>query len=241
MVQENSGGAAAKAPTIYDVAALAGVSHQTVSRLLKDRTALKPSTLEKVESALAQLDYTPNLAARSLRSKARYRIVVVVPEASLYFPARMLNGAAGVAQEAGYRVDVVTTDNSTESRQARLRSLLLAEDIAGVLSFVPDSGGTEETSVPLVVAGEYDDQMRARGTLADGSAAAKVIEHLASLGHRKFFHVAGPAAWPSARNRKAAYLDAIAAQGLDSWEWKTATGQPLRGTRRAQRLLPPAA
>ena len=107
MVQENSGGAAAKAPTIYDVAALAGVSHQTVSRFLKDRTALKPSTLEKVESALAQLDYTPNLAARSLRSKARYRIVVVVPEASLYFPARMLNGAAGVAQEAGYRVDVV--------------------------------------------------------------------------------------------------------------------------------------
>ncbi|TVU58485.1 LacI family transcriptional regulator [Paenarthrobacter nitroguajacolicus] len=217
MVQEATGRAKTKAPTIYDVAELAGVSHQTVSRYLKNKTALKASTLERVEKALAELNYSPNLAARSLRSRERYRVVVVVPEASLYFPARMLSGAAGAAHAAGYRVDVVAMEGTAEARALQLKTLLAGEDLAGILSFVPrPKSAVLDSGVPLVVAGEYDNKMRARGSLADGTAAGKIVEHLASLGHRNFFHVAGPSAWPSARNRKAAYEEAIAELGLNS-------------------------
>lgn len=233
MVQEAVTRGKQKAPTIYDVAELASVSHQTVSRYLKDKTALKPKTLERVEKALSELNYTPNLAARSLRSRELYRVVVVVPEATLYFPARMLNGAASAARVAGYRVDVAAMEGNAEARAKQLRNLLSGEDIAGILSFVPHpksaAAASGNSSVPVVVAGEYDNKMRARGSLADGSAATKIVQYLASQGHRNFFHVAGPTAWPSARNRKAAYEEAITELGLTSCgiadgDWSAASG-----------------
>jgi LacI family repressor for deo operon, udp, cdd, tsx, nupC, and nupG len=234
MVQSAVGPGRSKAPTIYDVAELAGVSHQTVSRYLKDKATLKPATLERVEKALAELNYTPNLAARSLRSRELYRLVVIVPEASLYFPLRMLNGAAEVAHAAGFRIDVVAMEGTAQARASRLQGLLSGDDIAGILSFVPrpaklGSTPDEAPNVPMVVAGEYDNRMRARGSLADGTAAAKIVEHLASLGHRNFFHVAGPSAWPSARNRLAVYEETIAQLGLTSLgvaagDWSSASG-----------------
>ena len=232
MVQEAVGRDRPKAATIYDVAALAGVSHQTVSRYLKDKNALKPSTLERVEKALAELSYTPNLAARSLRSRELYRVVVVVPEAALYFPARMLNGAAAAAHAAGYRVDVVAMEGTEEARSRQLHTLLAGDDIAGILSFVPQpqaAAAGQASRVPLVVAGEYDNQMRALGSIADGTAAAGIVEHLASLGHRNFFHVAGPAGWPSAHNRRAVYEDTVRALGLNSLgisagDWSASSG-----------------
>jgi DNA-binding LacI/PurR family transcriptional regulator len=234
MVQSVVGPGRSKAPTIYDVADLAGVSHQTVSRYLKDKAKLKPATVERVEKALSELNYTPNLAARSLRSRELYRIVVVVPEASLYFPLRMLNGAAETAHAGGFRIDVVAMEGTAETRARRLQGLLSGDDIAGILSFVPrpsklGSSPDEAPNVPMVVAGEYDNRMRARGSLADGTAEAKIVEHLASLGHRNFFHVAGPAAWPSARNRLAVYEETIAQLGLTSLgvaagDWSSASG-----------------
>lgn len=228
-----------KAPTIYDVAALAGVSHQTVSRYLKNKSGLKPGTLERVEKAMAELRYTPNLAARSLRSRELFRIVVVVPEASLYFPARMLSGAAGAAHARGYRVDVVAMEGSAGARALQLERLLAGDDIAGILSFVPrpkapagttgKAASATSPAVPLVVAGEYDNKMRARGSLADGTAVARIVRELAALGHHNFFHVAGPAAWPSARNRKAVYQETITELGLASLgtaagDWSPASG-----------------
>ncbi|WP_426225044.1 LacI family DNA-binding transcriptional regulator [Pseudarthrobacter sp. DSP2-3-2b1] len=234
MVQSTVGPGRSKAPTIYDVAELAGVSHQTVSRYLKDKAKLKPATLDRVEKALAELNYTPNLAARSLRSRELYRLVVIVPEASLYFPLRMLNGAAEVAHAAGFRIDVVAMEGTAQARASRLQGLLAGDDVAGILSFVPrpaklGSSPEEGPKVPMVVAGEYDNRMRARGSLADGTSAAKIVEHLASLGHRNFFHVAGPSAWPSARNRLAVYEETIAQLGLTSLgvaagDWSPAAG-----------------
>lgn len=240
MVETIIDGGKPKAPTIYDVAGLAGVSHQTVSRYLRDKTTLKPATLERVEKALSDLNYTPNLAARSLRSRALYRVVVVVPEASLYFPIRMLNGAANAAHAAGYRVDVVAMEGTVEARAQQLRTLLSGEDIAGILSFVPlpkSAVDFPNATVPLVVAGEYQNKMRGRGSIADGTAAAKIVQHLAALGHRNFFHVAGPATYPSARNRKSVYQEAIAELGLTSMGVATGDWSPASGYAAGKRII----
>lgn len=228
------GEAPAKPATIYEVARLAGVSHQTVSRHLRGSGGLKPATVSKVQQAIVELNYSPNMAARSLRTRLVYRMVIIVPEATQFVPVRMLNGAAAAAHEAGYLVDVIALEGMADTRSSRLLGLLGSEQLAGVLSFVPLGGMQQHldaahSGLPVVVAGEYDDKMRARGTLADGAAAAQIVEHLASLGHRRFFHVAGPEQWPSARNRRAVYREAIARLGLTAvgesqGDWSAASG-----------------
>jgi LacI family repressor for deo operon, udp, cdd, tsx, nupC, and nupG len=222
----------ARAATIYEVARLAGVSHQTVSRYMADRSKLKASTSEKVERAMAELNYSPNLTARSLRTKAAYRLLALVPGSSPYFPSRMLNGAAATAREAGYHLDVVALEGTGPERTERLRRILDGGPFAGALSFVPISGTDllqAQERIPVVVAGEYDDKMRGQGRISDGSAAEAIVEHLAGLGHRRIAHIAGPQEWPAARNRLAVYRKAVHDAGLEDGgvaeaEWSAASG-----------------
>lgn len=227
-------GPGSKPATIREVAALAGVSHQTVSRFLNQDTGMRPGTIDKIKIAMTELHYSPNLAARALRSRQNYRVVVVLPDASQYVPIRVLNGAAKAAHLAGYRVDVVALEGTAKERMDSIATLLAGADLAGVLSFAPLSpealGGTELLSrVPIVVAGAYDDKMRASGTFANGAATTEIMQYLHGLGHRNFFHVAGPVEWISARNRQDAYEFAIAELGLHSHgiargDWSSKSG-----------------
>jgi LacI family transcriptional regulator, repressor for deo operon, udp, cdd, tsx, nupC, and nupG len=222
----------ARAATIYEVARLAGVSHQTVSRYMADRSKLKAATSEKVERAMAELHYTPNLTARSLRTRATYRLLALVPGSSPYFPSRILNGAAATAREAGYHLDVVALEGNGQERTERLRRILDGGPFAGALSFVPIAGTDllqAQERIPVVVAGEYDDQMRGQGNIADGSAARAIVAHLAALGHRRIAHIAGPQEWPAARNRLAVYRSAVQEAGLEDCgvqeaDWSAASG-----------------
>lgn len=222
----------ARAATIYEVAQLAGVSHQTVSRYMADRSKLKASTSEKVARAMAELNYTPNLTARSLRTKSTYRLLALVPGAFPYFPSRMVEGAAASARAAGYQLDVVALEGTGPERTARLRSILDGGPFAGALSFVPLAGADllqAQERIPVVVAGDYDDRMRGQGRISDGSAVRAIIAHLAGLGHRRIAHIAGPQEWPSARNRLAVYRQAVSAAGLEDGGtieagWSSASG-----------------
>jgi LacI family repressor for deo operon, udp, cdd, tsx, nupC, and nupG len=228
------GDAHVKPATIYEVARLAGVSHQTVSRHLRGSGGLKAATVSKVQKAIDELNYSPNMAARSLRTRLVYRVVIIVPEATQFTPIRMINGAAAAAHEAGYMVDVIALEGRSDTRSSRLLSLLGSEQLAGVLSFVPLGGMQQHleaahSGLPVVVAGEYDDKMRARGTLADGAPAERIVEYLASLGHHRFFHVAGPEQWPSARNRRTVFQTAVGRLGLTmvgeyQGDWSAASG-----------------
>ncbi|WP_062218023.1 LacI family DNA-binding transcriptional regulator [Streptomyces sp. NBRC 109706] len=212
---------ARKPPTIYEVARLAGVSHQTVSRFLRKDPTMRPDTLRRVSRAVEELNYRPNLAARAMRTRRTNRIAVILPDSTSFVPTRMLSGAAAAAHEAGYLLDVVGLGGDAEARAARIGTLLQPENVDGILAFTPlaDSIAGPAGSaprVPVVVDGEYDDQMHARGLLADATPAAEIVAHLAALGHRRFVHVAGPADWSSAWNRRTMYERAITELGLVS-------------------------
>lgn len=207
--------------TIHEVARLAGVSHQTVSRYLRRDPTMRPETTEKVSHAIETLDYRPNLAARSMRTRRSHRIAVILPDSTHFVPARLLSGAAAAAHEAGYVLDVVGLAGDAAARAARIGTLLQPENIDGILSFTPLAESLESLApsalrVPIVIDGEYDDQMRSRGVLADATPAAEIVRHLAERGHRRFVHVAGPANWASARNRRAVYEATVAELGLVS-------------------------
>ncbi|WP_078899507.1 MULTISPECIES: substrate-binding domain-containing protein [Streptomyces] len=221
-----------KRPTIWEVAKRAGVSHQTVSRFLKNDSGMKPATRARIERAVAELDYRPNLMARSMRTQRSHRITIVLPELSGFVPIPLLRGASAAAHEAGYMTDVVGLEGG-ESRRARsVLSLLETRQADGVLSLVPLgdlAGGQGVGQQPVVVLGEYDDNLQSRGRLADGRPAEEILRHLADQGHRRFLHVAGSQDWASARNRRAVYVEAVERLGLTSYgvvdgDWSVRSG-----------------
>ena len=83
---------AARPPAMSDVAALAGVSHQTVSRVLNDHPSVRPETRERVTEAIVQLGYRRNSAARTLVTRRSGTLGVVTPATALYGPTRVLVG-----------------------------------------------------------------------------------------------------------------------------------------------------
>ncbi|WP_127793885.1 LacI family DNA-binding transcriptional regulator [Agromyces sp. LHK192] len=211
--------AAAKPATIYDVASAAGVSHQTVSRFLKGFEGIRPETRRRVERALDELGYRPNLTARSLKSGRSHRIGALTHEVSHVGPSRIAQGASAAAREAGYVLDLVSLDvHDTRSIEESL-DLLIQHDLAGVLALSSTDEMTRAFQatrfrVPALIAvsSEHD------GDRTDPAAVHlhELVDHLAALGHRRFVHVAGPDAWPAARWRARAYEQAVASHGLVS-------------------------
>jgi DNA-binding LacI/PurR family transcriptional regulator len=91
------------------------------------------------------------------------------------------------------------------------------------------AGGQGAGQRPVVVLGEYDDNLQSRGRLADGRPAEEILRHLAGQGHRRFLHVAGSQDWASARNRRAVYVEAVERLGLTSYgvvdgDWSVRSG-----------------
>jgi LacI family repressor for deo operon, udp, cdd, tsx, nupC, and nupG len=221
--------ASPKRATIWEVARLAGVSHQTVSRYLRHDDGMRPDTRARVQKAIADLDYRPNLTARSMRTRRSNRIAIMLPALKTFAPLPVLNGAAAAAREAGYMTDVVSVEGDEAQRSESAMALLDSGQAEGILSFAPLAADPAVRRPNLAVFGEYDDDMHARGTLADGRPAEHIIRHLAGLGHRRFLHVAGSQDWVSARNRRAVYVDTIAALGLESYgvvdgDWSVRSG-----------------
>lgn len=204
-------------PTIMEVARLADVSHQTVSRFFRAPDGLKPGTRARVEEAVRALDYRPNLVARSMRTRRTGRLAVVLP-ALTYNPARMLAGASAAAVSAGYAIDVVSHEGGISERTERVLDLAESGQVEGILSFAPLLPVIDRlaASTTVTVSADFDDSMRGVGALADGSPVRELVARLAELGHRRFLHVTGSLDFASARGRRDVYVQAVRDLGLES-------------------------
>lgn len=214
-------------PTITDVAQLAGVSHQTVSRYLRfGGNGLKPMTRERVEGAIRELDYRPNLVARSMRTRRTGRLAVLMPpmvfstyRVPVSNPNRILAGATAAAHGEGYVVEVLSFEDAADGRTDRMLELSDSGQVEGILSFAAVPRSSEERlrrGATVVVSADFDDEMRTVGELAEGTPIARIMQRLAELGHRRFLHVAGDLQFASARGRKQTYLDTVERLGLES-------------------------
>lgn len=212
---------ATRQATIYDVAAAAGVSHQTVSRFLRGFEGIRPQTKQRVVDALEKLNYRPNLSARSLTTGESHRIGALTHEIAHFGPSKVLQGASAAAREAGYLLDIVTLDVSDRASIEEALALVMQHDLAGVLALASTDEMREafertEFRVPSYIGAEEDDALSGRPSQLTTVGFPALIEHLASLGHRRFLHIAGPTTFPAARNRARAYETVIAEQGLQS-------------------------
>jgi DNA-binding LacI/PurR family transcriptional regulator len=211
--------AGTKAATIYDVARLAGVSHQTVSRFIKGYQGIRPETRDRVVAALEELDYRPNLAARSLRRGKSHRIAALTHEIDQVGPSKIVQGASEAAREAGYLLDIVTLDMSNPRSIQEAIELVHQLDVAGVLALastdeMSDAFTAADFRVPTFIASEKDDLVTGHPTELTALGFPAVITHLVELGHERFIHIAGPSTWLAARNRARAFDNALAGRGL---------------------------
>ncbi|MFD6278964.1 LacI family DNA-binding transcriptional regulator [Streptomyces sp. NPDC060209] len=215
-----TGAEGGRRPTIREVARVAGVSHQTVSRYIQfEGAGMKSGTRERISTAIEQLGYRPNLTARAMRTHRTGRLAVLLPAGSAASSLPMLTGASTAAHASGYHLEVVTLDRSAGPRTERVNELADSGQFEGLVSLtplLPDLAGTTAPAVPVVVAADYDNEMRALGEMADGSPVAELIEKLAQDGHRCFLHVAGDRAYATARSREQVYLETIGRLGLRS-------------------------
>ena len=216
-----AGNSRAKPSTIYDVAAAAGVSHQTVTRFLRGYPGIRPETQARVDRAIAELGYRPNLTARSLKSGRSHRIGALTHELSQVGPSRIAEGAAAAAREAGYVLDLVSLDMRNPHAVEESLQLLTQQDLAGILAL----GSTDEMSqafastrfrVPTYIDVESDDAPDQHRNRLSTVGVPALVDHLVGLGHRRIALIAGPDNWSASRNRTRAFHAALTRHALEA-------------------------
>lgn len=209
----------ARSANIFDVARLAGVSHQTVSRVLNGLPNVRPATRERVEQAIAQLRYSPSPAARSLVSRRSRTIGLIAPAVSDHGPTRIAMHVSMAAHAARYSVDTITTvDDDPGSVQAAIESLL-RQRVDAIVLIVMDIGVLEmvrglDLSIPVVAAASSSRRSPLLVQIDQYRGARAAVRHLADLGHTRIAHIAGPARACDAVERVRGWRDELAGRGL---------------------------
>src|SRR4051794_33370879 len=183
-----------------DVARLAGVSHQTVSRVINDSEHVRAETRRRVEIAMRQLDYRPNSVARALVTGRSRTLGVVSFDTTLYGPASTLFGIERAAHDAGYFITIASLEALDRPSVLDAIERLRVQGVDGILVIAPQDGAARAlmqapAGVPLVAveAGPQDVVPVASVDQLAGARAA--TEHLLALGHRTVWHIAGPDDW----------------------------------------------
>ena len=229
---------AGRTPVMADVARLAGVSHQTVSRVINGHASLRPATRARVEDAIRQLGYRPNTVARALVTKRSATLGVIATNGGLWGPSTVHRAIQAAARESGYFVSSVSLPDVTREDLAAAVEHLRDHNVEGIVMIAANdeaveiARGQETGGVPVVVV--EGDLSRAPWTVGvDQVAGARLAtEHLLSLGHEQVMHVAGPQHWEEARARLAGWSESVHAAGLRPLEpllgdWTAASGYAL--------------
>lgn len=203
---------------IKDVAQAAGVSVTTVSRVLSNNGPVRDSVRERVQTAMQQLGYRPNAAARRLRSGDTATIGLVVSDVRNPFFTEVSRAVEDMAYRQGMRVILCNTDENPEKEAMYLR-LMEEERVTGMI-YSPTRDAAERFRAehypfPVVMIDRADAASHADAVTLDNRAAAERLAlHLIEQGHRHIFGMFGNAS-TTGRERHAGYCDAMRRHGLD--------------------------
>lgn len=203
-----------------DVAAIAGVSHQTVSRVLNHPEKVRPETRARVEAAMAELDFRPNAAARALVTRSSRLIGLVLPGENLFGPTHTMVALDAATRGHGYSTTLGVLGQPGAAEQVLGRFLALNVD--GVVVIAPDRAALDAAHalarrLPVVaICGAAPD---ADGSLScvhidQHAGALQAVRQLAAAGARRIDHLAGRADWFDARARVSGWRQALAEVGL---------------------------
>ncbi len=203
-----------RTPSIIDVARAAGVSHQTVSRVINNKPNVKESTRLKVESVMEDIGFRPNSAARALVTGQSSIVGVLSHDTTLFGPASVLHAVQSAAREIGYAVTLIS-----------LKSIYPVAVIAGLEEFA--NLGAEGVVIIAPQSAEYEVLRKIPGNLPaviiEGEEVTSIssvevdqlqgavlaTQHLIELGHKNIAHISGPSEWFAAQRRKAGWQQAL--------------------------------
>src|SRR3972149_2858964 len=192
-----------KRVTVKDVAQAAGVSTQTVSRVMNKFSYVSSETRQRVEAVVEQLGYHPSALARSLIQQRSYTLGIATFGLKYIGPSRTLNGIADKADELGYMLLMKELDSFDANRIDDVINSLLARQVDGILWAVPEIGDNhvwieerkEKIPVPvLFIAMQPRDGIPSVAT-DNFQGAVMAIQHLLDCGRKKIGHISGPLSW----------------------------------------------
>jgi DNA-binding LacI/PurR family transcriptional regulator len=209
-----------RGPSMADVAALAGVSAQTVSRVANGLTNVDPSTKDRVVAAMNEIGYRPNSAARALKTGRFKSIGVIMFTLSTFGNMRTLDAIATAAAQAGYSITLIPIALPTQVELLGAFSRLGEHAVDGVIVIVEShildrSDVSLPTGLPVVI---VDSDAGDKYSVVDTDQAAgarDATRHLLELGHRTVWHVSGPEGSFSASRRKDSWEATLLAAGAE--------------------------
>lgn len=211
--------AAGRRPSIRDVARLADVSHQTVSRVINNHPSIRPETKARVLEVMSRVQYRPNRAARALVTSRSQTIGILSASSNQYGPASSIAAIEAAARARGYWVSTANIAPQEPDSIPEGLAHLTAQSIEGLVVIAPQSRvfralAAQQLDVPYVTlqSAEVDPQ---HALSVDQIAGARLAtKHLIDLGHRSIYHLAGPQDWIEAEARMRGFLEEMSANDI---------------------------
>jgi len=229
-----------KRATIKQVAKAAGVSTQTVSRVINDRPDVSPETRGRIQQVIVELDYQPSALARSLIQQRSYTLGVVTAGLKFIGPSRTLNGIANKAEELGYALLLEEMLQFDTDNIKPLLQNLLARHVDGIVWAVPEVGDNRRwvgeilNDVPVPVVFLTMQPRPGVSTVAVDNYVGGTLatRHLLEQGCRRIGHISGPQDWWETRQRKQAWQDTLQKAGIPASDkactegnWSSSSGE----------------
>jgi len=202
-----------------DVAKLAGVSHQTVSRVLNNHPNVRDATRQRVLDAMRSLNYRRNLAARTLVTRQSGTLGIIGFETTLFGPASMLYRIESAARDSGYLVSIASVRDLDRRQVLEAVDRLTQHSVDGVIAIAPKQSVTQALaqvppSLLCVAVGGAGVSDAAPTVSIDNAAGARLAtQHLLDLGHATVHHAAGPSDWPESAERIDGWRSTLYAAG----------------------------
>ncbi len=211
-------GSVARGPSMHDVAARAGVSHQTVSRVLNGYEGIRPGTKDRVLAAIADLGYRRNVAARSLATGRSQAVGVLIPNTPDFGPISSFFAVERALRDAGFQaLSTATAKNSASVDEAL--DFLFGRSIEALVLMAPtrqvlEAADARANDVPVAYLLTGDERAPWSVSVDQGQGVRLAVEHLVAMGHTRIQHVTGPADATEAQLRKNAFVAEIIRLGL---------------------------
>ena len=219
---------------------MAGVSTQTVSRVINGRPDVSPETRKRVQEVIKKLSYQPSALARSLISQRSHTLGVAIAGLKHIGPSRTLSGITSAAEEAGYSILLKELPSYDTEDITPIFQAFLARHVDGIIWAVHEVGDNRswvvntsptDIEVPLVFLTMEPREHLSVVAIDNYLGGRMAMSHLLEQGYRKIGHISGPLDWWEARQRMAAWKDSLIEAGLESSDsrcvegnWSAASG-----------------